>query len=52
MFFNDFENSIKGFSTKINLDVLCDVKNVYIDETFKSCPKYLTNIFAILGYFK
>ena len=30
IFLNDFENSIVGFSTKINLDVLCDVKDIYI----------------------
>jgi len=52
MFLNDFENSIIGFSTKINLDVLCDVKNIYIDGTFKSCPKYFTQIFTIHGYYK
>lgn len=33
MFLNDFENLIVGFSTKINLDFLCDLKNIYVDGT-------------------
>jgi hypothetical protein len=52
MFLNDFEKSIVGFSTKISLNVLCDVKKIYINGTFKSCPKYFTQIFTIRGYFK
>lgn len=44
MFFNDFEKSMVGFLTKINLDILSDVKNIHINGTFKSCPKYFTHI--------
>lgn len=50
MFLNDLENSFLGFSKKINLDVLCDVKKIYIDGTFKSCPKYFKHIFKIFTW--
>jgi len=52
MFLNDFKKSIVGFSTKINLDVLCDIKKYILDGTFKNCPKYFNQIFTIHGFFK
>lgn len=46
---NDKENSIVGFSTEQNIKVLCDVKKIYVDGTFKSCPKNFTQLFTIHG---
>lgn len=40
MFLNYLEHLIEGFSTKINLDVLCNVNKLYAVGTFKNCPKY------------
>ncbi|KAF0702548.1 FLYWCH-type domain-containing protein [Aphis craccivora] len=44
---NDHDNNIIGFSTHSNLTVLCDSNTIYIDGTFKSCPKYFLQIFTI-----
>jgi len=52
MFLNDFKKSLVGFLMKINLDVLYDVKKIYLDRTFKNCAKYFTHIFTIHGFFK
>ena len=44
---NDHDNNIIGFSTTSNLMVLCDTNTIYVDGTFKSCPKYFLQIFTI-----
>ncbi|XP_016663060.1 uncharacterized protein LOC107884772 [Acyrthosiphon pisum] len=49
LFVNDIVNSIVGFSTQQNIKVLCDVKKIYVDGTFKSCPKNFTQLFTIHG---
>jgi hypothetical protein len=40
MFLNDFKNSIVGFSTKIYLDVLCDVSQNIIRGADNFRPFY------------
>jgi len=42
--------SIIIFSTVTNLKTLCDTDNIYVDGTFKSCPKFFHQIFTIHGY--
>jgi len=44
---NDHDNNIIGFSTTSNLIVLCDINTIYVDGTFKSCPKHFLQIFTI-----
>lgn len=46
VFVNDSRNKMLGFSCKRNLEVLCRATNVYVDGTFKSCPKYFYQIFT------
>jgi len=46
---NDKPNGIVGFSTISNLEVLCKVQHIYIDGTFKSCPKFFMQVFTIHG---
>lgn len=43
LFLNDLRNNIIGFSTNTNLIALSSVNRIYIDGTFKSCPKYFTH---------
>lgn len=52
MFLNDIEYSIEGFSFIFNLKVLCYVKKIYTDRTFKSCTKYFIQNFTFLGRYK
>ncbi|KAE9523019.1 hypothetical protein AGLY_016650 [Aphis glycines] len=37
-------------NTVTNLKTLCDTDNIYVDGTFKSCPKFFHQIFTIHGY--
>jgi hypothetical protein len=37
---NDIDNGVVIFSSYINLKCLCDVDDVFMDGTFKCCPKY------------
>jgi len=50
MIINDIHTSIIIFSTTTNLKTLCDTDNIYVDGTFKSCPKFFHQIFTIHGY--
>lgn len=50
MIINDIHTSIIIFSTVTNLKTLCDTDNIYVDGTFKSCPKFFHQIFTIHGY--
>lgn len=43
---NDLQSKILGFSTKKNLEALCRSDTVYVDGTFKSCPKYFYQLFT------
>lgn len=46
---NDEVNKIIGFSTDRNLRVLCEVQQIFVDGTFKSCPNFYTQLFTIHG---
>jgi hypothetical protein len=39
---NDIDNGVVIFSSYINLKCLCDVDDVFMDGTFKCCPKFYT----------
>ncbi|KAL4152805.1 hypothetical protein QTP88_000638 [Uroleucon formosanum] len=49
IFVNNSVSSIIGFSTERNLNVLCDVTDIYMDGTFNVCPKFFTQLFTIHG---
>ena len=47
------ENNGKGFvifTTKLNLQTLCSADTLLMDDTFKSCPKPLCQLYRILAY--
>lgn len=46
---NDDVNKMIGFSSASNLNVLCQVKQIYVDGTFKSCPNHYTQLFIVHG---
>uniref|UniRef100_A0A8D8WDT8 MULE transposase domain-containing protein n=1 Tax=Cacopsylla melanoneura TaxID=428564 RepID=A0A8D8WDT8_9HEMI len=46
---NDEETKIIMFSTVSNLQLLCDSQRVFMDGTFKSCPKFYFQVFTLLG---
>ena len=50
LFINDKVKKIIGFSTETNFKILCGCNKIYMDGTFRSCPKYFTQIFTIHGY--
>jgi len=41
------ETNIVGFSTLINLKVLCNSGTMFVDGTFKSCPKLYHQPFIV-----
>lgn len=47
---NDMENGIIGFSTASNLARLCSAESIYVDGTFKSCPKFFYQIFTLHAF--
>lgn len=49
---NDPEKGLVCFSTMTNLKILCETPKLYVDGTFKSCPKFFKQIFTIHGYVK
>uniref|UniRef100_A0A8D8RSN6 FLYWCH-type domain-containing protein n=1 Tax=Cacopsylla melanoneura TaxID=428564 RepID=A0A8D8RSN6_9HEMI len=49
LFVNDEETKIIMFSTVSNLQLLCDSQRVFMDGTFKSCPKFYFQVFTLLG---
>jgi len=46
---NNTEKNIVAFSTTTNLKFLSECKTLYIDGTFKSCPKLFYQLFIIHG---
>jgi len=50
LLFNDYENNIFVFSTITNLKFLGQVDTIFVDGTFKSCPKLFTQFFTINDY--
>jgi hypothetical protein len=49
---NDIDNGVVIFSSYINLKCLCDVDDVFMDGTFKCCPKYFQQFYTSHGYKK
>ncbi|XP_025192275.1 uncharacterized protein LOC112592439 [Melanaphis sacchari] len=49
LFINSAETNIIGFSCDSNLKVLREMKTVFIDGTFKSCPKLFYQLFTVHG---
>jgi hypothetical protein len=48
---NDVDSHIIIFSCTSNLRVLCtQVKEIFIDGTFKCCPKFFEQLYTIHGY--
>jgi hypothetical protein len=48
---NDVDSNIIIFSCTSNLRVLCtQVKEIFIDGTFKCCPKFFEQLYTIHGY--
>lgn len=47
---NDNSNGIIGLSTKSNLEVLCDINTIFINDTFISCLKYFCQFFTIHSF--
>ncbi|KAF0686992.1 Uncharacterized protein FWK35_00038294, partial [Aphis craccivora] len=46
---NDSNKNLVMFSCKKNLATLCTVKTIYVDGTFKYCPKFFLQLFTIHG---
>lgn len=46
---NDRNSGILILSTVQNMDCLCDVDELFIDGTFKCCPKYFYQLYSIHG---
>lgn len=44
---NSKETNIVGFSTLSNLNVLCNSDTIFVDGTFKSCPKLYHQLFTV-----
>jgi len=44
---NSKETNIVGFSTLSNLKVLCNSDTIFVDGTFKSCPKLYHQLFTV-----
>ena len=49
---NDPEKELVCLSTMTNLKILCEMPKLYVDGTFKSCPKFFKQIFTIHEYVK
>jgi hypothetical protein len=48
---NDIESNIIIFSCDVNLKHLCRCTRIFMDETFKYCPKYFLQLFTLHGYY-
>lgn len=44
---NNNETNILGFSTLSNLKIVCSLDSIFVDGTFKSCPKFYCQLFTI-----
>jgi hypothetical protein len=47
LFVNDRTTNIVGFSCAANMDALRNVNTIFIDGTFKSCPKLFHQVFSV-----
>ena len=48
---NSLENNIVIFSTKTNMQCLCNSEILYMDGTFDYCTKYFLQLFTIHGFY-
>jgi hypothetical protein len=48
---NDIESNIIIFSCDVNLKHLCRCTRIFLDGTFKYCPKYFLQLFTLHGYY-
>jgi hypothetical protein len=48
---NDIESNIIIFSCDVNLKHLCRCTRIFMDGTFKYCPKYFLQLFTLHGYY-
>ena len=48
--YNDAETGIIIFSCNTNLQCLADVSDVFMDGTFKCCPKFFAQLYTVHGY--
>jgi hypothetical protein len=48
---NDIEFNIIIFSCDVNLKHLCRCTRIFMDGTFKYCPKYFLQLFTLHGYY-
>jgi len=46
---NNNETIILGFTTVRNLQALCSLNTIFVDGTFKSCPKLFYQLFTFRG---
>jgi len=46
---NNNKTNILGFSTVRNVQALCSLNTIFIDGTYKSCPKLFYQLFTIHG---
>lgn len=49
LFFINLVDNIIDFSTDTNMRALCEVNRIFMNDTFKSCPKYFSQLFTIRG---
>ncbi|CAG2206186.1 unnamed protein product [Mytilus edulis] len=47
---NDRENGIIIFTCTTNLECLCYVEEIFMDGTFKFCPKFFNQLYTIHGF--
>ncbi|CAG2193079.1 unnamed protein product [Mytilus edulis] len=47
---NDRENGIIIFTCTTNLECLCYVEEIFMDGTFKFCPKFFKQLYTIHGF--
>lgn len=50
MIINDIYISIVTFSTVTNLNTFWDTHNIYENGKFKSCPKFIHQMFTVYGF--
>lgn len=47
---NDSDNGIVIFTCRANLECLCLVDELFMDGTFRCCPRFFTQLYTIHGY--
>ena len=47
---NDADNKVIIFTCHRNIECFCDVDEIFMDGTFKCCPKFFQQMYTIHGY--